>query len=111
MKKLILAMLLLALSGTVAGADDEWTQSQKAAATAFVVASAFDAASTINGLNNGKRELNPLYGSHPSDKRVILTKLAIVGGVLWYADRHPSDREGLWWAAGLTGVVVVYNLR
>ena len=48
-----------------------WSRTEKVLLVASVVMSVADMTTTIEGLNNGGYELNPIIGKHPSDERFI----------------------------------------
>ena len=77
--------------------------------------SAADAATTCIGVANGAREMNPIYGSHPSCSRVVGIKAGL--GVLQYfllrhdlRDRPHKTGKALNIVIALQGAVVVSNI-
>lgn len=65
-------------------------------------------------------EANPLFGAHPSTAKLMLPKLAVIGGVslVQIAARHAQSKAGRWVAKGagyfagaLGGSLAAVNLR
>ncbi len=131
--RLAIVALLLALAGCATPGGDygptgetvhglpvmerqriEWTDTQKAAFGLGVAMTLADVYSTVDGLDRGCREANPIYGEHPSLFKLLAIKSALTAFQFLYADwqiqkgRDPST--GMFISAGITGIVVGWNL-
>lgn len=108
--------LALALIAAPASAQPSW-QHVRAWEFAYQGLNAVDTVQTLDFLHRGKaHELNPLLGKHPSDARLILTKVAF-GAVHFVVIRklYEADPTFALRAAQLSvvvqGGVVAANLR
>ncbi len=95
---LTLGVLFLSLSlagcGYMGYQRYAWDSTDKALLGVLTVTSAADAYTTMEGMDQGLRELNPILGSHPSDAEIALfTAGVVLGG--WYLAQHmePKDRK------------------
>ena len=79
------ALLFLLLQGC-AMSTVPFDTTEKVLATGMIAGQAWDGASTIDGLNRGCTEGNPLIGSDPSDGTIIAVKVLVAGGLLWIAN-------------------------
>lgn len=87
-------LFFLFLCNGFAHAED-WTTTQKALYGTYIGLNVIDASQTIHASRDGYTELNPIYGSHPSTERVLLTKVFLVGAVGVLADHVPSTPRTL----------------
>jgi hypothetical protein len=95
---LIISIVLL-FSGC--STPQPWTTKNKAFAGVMLAGTAADLASTSYALSNGARELNPLYGSHPSDSTLAISGVVAAG--LCLAIAHFLDPRGRNWFLGIVG--------
>lgn len=89
-----------------------WNPTDKALFAGYVALTAFDAAQTDQCLHAGTCvETNPLFGDNPSTARLITTKLAVTGALLWAADALPQYRRALLIGADVFQcAIVAHNL-
>lgn len=100
MKYLLLALILTTTSCTT---PRPWTSGEKLMLVASCLATAADAYTTIEGLENGCSEANPLVDENPSNTTVIaFAGITQVLFILW-AHYWPNSR------LGLLGVKTVVN--
>ena len=82
--------------------------------TAFTLAKAGDAYTTMEGLDKGAIEQSPLLGEHPSDGMVILSSIVFTG-LMWLALKYiksPNISRAIVGAnAGLAGVATMKNFK
>ena len=97
---LILACLLLPACAGFDATPMPWTKGEKAMLWASVGATAADAYTTIEGLNNGCSESNTFVGKDPSNATVIVFSAAIQAGFVAIAHYFPDFR--LWGLGGKT---------
>lgn len=56
-----------------------------------------DIGSTGAGLENGGREVNPVYGENPSVERILAVNLALHAGIFYTSrDADPAARQKIW---------------
>ena len=108
MKYVLIAMLLFTGCATVR----PWTTEEKVLLAASCLAVAADMTTTIDGLNNGNWETNPMMGEYPSDSQVVLT-MAATHAVFIIVAHYWSDFRT--WILGIkTGVnagFAFHNMR
>jgi hypothetical protein len=75
--------------------DGRWSTKDRTLAAALIASHIIDAGQTMTAIKLGLSEGNPLYGSHPSLGRMLVTKAAVTGAVLWAANRFPVLRTRL----------------
>jgi len=63
-------VIVLILSGC---ATRPWTKEEKILLTASCLATVADTVTTLDMLDNGNWEINPIMGKHPSDSKVVVT--------------------------------------
>ena len=87
----------------------------RSAAFATIAGNLFDAVTTVRGLQNGAREVNPLLGQSPA-RVVVMKSLLVVPQV--YAEKklvdngHPKAARWLGYAAGgFAAALAVRNIR
>ena len=82
--------------------------------TAFTLAKAGDAYTTMEGLDKGAIEQSPILGEHPSDGIVILSSIVFTG-LMWLALKYiksPNIGRTIVGAnAGLAGVATMKNFK
>ncbi|MFA6125432.1 hypothetical protein [Sphingomonas sp.] len=54
---------------------------------------AYDAALTMHAMDRGFAEGNPLLGSHPSDEKIIISKVLLAGIAWWAVDAMDEKRS------------------
>ena len=93
MRQLLIILLLITLTGCAA-TPRPWTTAEKAMLGASFVAAGADAYTTVQGLNNGCSEGNPIMGSSPSNATVIgFTVLVQLG---FWAAAHFIPEHRMW---------------
>lgn len=92
-KTLPMLVIIIAISGCASMKVDikNWSKSEKALAVGMVVGQAADYVSTIDGLEQGARELNPIAPSSKSG--MVAFKAAGSYVILWCADRIEEYRK------------------
>ena len=81
----------------------KYDKADKILLTTAIVAQVADAVTTSQALDRGGVEANPLYGDDPSDARIIATKAAVVGVLIWAGSKmKPKPRK---WVFGLATVL------
>lgn len=89
-----------------------WTRGDKVALGAMIVCTAADVATTIYGLNNGFREINPIYGDDPSPGILIISNAIITGGIYWAVQYLSSEqRKILYVPAGMHCSAAALNYK
>ena len=82
--------------------------------TAFTLAKAGDAYTTMEGLDKGAIEQSPILGEHPSDGIVILSSMVFTG-LMWLALKYIKSpnisRAIVGTNAGLAGVATMKNFK
>ena len=110
MKTLLIIILLIVLPGCVT--PRPWTKAEKVMLGASCLAVAADMTTTLDGLNNGNWETNPMMGEYPSGSQVVLT-MAATHAVFIIVAHYWSDFRK--WILGIkTGVnagFAFHNLR
>ena len=71
----------------------EWTGWNKFWLASAIGGQAFDAAATVDGLNRGCSEGNPLYGSNPSAGVIVVVKAAVIGFTYWTTEYLLADSQ------------------
>jgi hypothetical protein len=111
----IIVVFALALLSVATSAAAEDKGGMKAALTFMAAGQAADLVTTVQALNRGAVEANPLYGKQPSTAKLVAAKLPMVGlGYLLHriAPRNPKLAKGLAYAIGGVGVgLAVSNSR
>jgi hypothetical protein len=82
---IVAVLIMLWLSGC-AMSKVPFDTTEKVLVGGMIAGQAWDGASTINGLNRGCTEGNPLIGENPSDATIIGVKVLVAGGLLWIAN-------------------------
>jgi hypothetical protein len=87
----------------------------KFALTFMAVGQTADLVTTVQALNRGAVEANPIYGKHPSTAKLVAASLPMVGlGYLLHriAPKNPKLAKGIAYAVGGVGVgLAVSNSR
>ena len=86
----LLVILVITMTGCATN-PKPWTASEKAMLVASCVAAAADAYTTIEGLNSGCAEANPIVGENPSNAVIIgftgiIQAAFIVVSHYWFPD-------------------------
>ena len=101
--------IVLLLTGC---ATRPWTTQEKVLLGASCLATAADTYTTLDMLDNGNWEINPMMGEHPSDSQVIITMAATQTLIIVLAHYIPRFRS---WLLGIkTGVnagFAFHNMR
>ena len=108
--KTLFILLLVALTGCASVRP--WTTEEKVLLAASCLAVAADMTTTLDGLNNGNWETNPMMGEYPSDSQVVLT-MAATHAVFIIVAHYWSDFR-VWILGTKTGVnagFAFHNLR
>jgi len=106
LKRIAISLLICTLTPMASYAEPP-PKGWKAASLVYVLATGADIYTTDKALNTGlAREMNPLLGSDPSDRRLYARGAAISGGVYLYLNHlrksRPRAAQGFLWAfAGL----------
>ena len=106
---IVLVLMLTGCASHVAYSTTDWT-----ALTAAVAGSAADIYTTERCLDadNGGRELNPVYGSDPSDGKLICGKVLALAVCVAVGELEPGWRPWLFGFMGGTGsAAAAYNWR
>lgn len=78
---------------------------------AATVAHTAEVATHIYALNNGYRELNPLWGKNPSTEKILLIKTAYLGLTYGLGEAYPEHRSTLYKVSTVAGALpTVWNL-
>ena len=81
----------------------QYDKADKILLTTAIVAQVADAVTTSQALDRGGIESNPIYGDNPSDARIIATKAAFVGVLIWAGSKmKPKPRK---WVFGIATVL------
>lgn len=91
MKRALAPLAFLVLARADASPLD-WSDGQKTLTGSLLLCEAYDVSQTVYARDTGGRELNPAFGSHPSDARLAVSKLLALVFILWVAERHPQQR-------------------
>jgi len=71
-----------------------WDTTDKALLGAVAVTSVADAYTTMEGMDQGLQELNPILGSSPADEEILLFTAGVVLGGYYFAQyMNPSERK------------------
>jgi len=97
-----LAAVVLALMLTGC-AHVPYSGADYAALSFAVCGSAADVWTTERALDNGGYECNPLFGSDPSDGKLIAGKVVMVAVLALIGEVYPESRQWLFWLAGGVG--------
>ena len=91
----------------------KWDAKDKALMGGVVITSGFDAWTTMEGMDRGYKELNPILGNHPSDGAIIAHSLTIVLLGYYFAQyMHPTERKiFLTFLSLIKGGAAVHNWR
>ena len=92
MRQLFIISLLIILTGC--GTARPWTNAEKVMLGASWIATGADAYTTVQGLNNGCSEANPIVGSDPSNATVIGFAVLIQLG--FWAAAHFIPEHRIW---------------
>jgi hypothetical protein len=96
MKGLIAISLLMLLVGCETGKSREWTMADKSLLLASTVATGADIYTTSRALEEPNvYEVNPIYGSDPSDGQIIATAVVLHAFVVIVAHYYPEVRKFL----------------
>lgn len=89
-----------------------YSKADYAALTFAIAGQAADTWTTERALDHGGYEANPVFGRHPSDGRLILTKLAALGIVAAVGELQPGWRVWMYGLLGGTGAAAAtWNWR
>lgn len=109
MRPAALGLLLLLLGGCSALS---WRGRDQTAFVLNVGCRAVDVAQTSWALSHGYAESNPLYGSDPSDTKLVAIEAASAAVVWWAAEENPAYRTAIIVATALPcAASVVSNYR
>jgi len=76
----------------------------------FIALQAFGAGNINYQQEQGREEINPIYGSHPSKGRVYLTKAAEIGVIYGATALFPEHKEAiLGFACGIAVGFISYD--
>ena len=98
MKYPLIIILLITLSGCASARP--WTKSEKVMLIASCIAAGADAYTTIEGLNSGCSEAQPVMGENPSNAMVIGFTGIIQAAFIVWAHYYPDYR--MWIMGGKT---------
>ena len=103
---IILCMLLVSCSPKY-----QYDKADKILLTTAIVAQIADGVTTSQALDRGGIESNPIYGDNPSDARIITTKAAFVGVLIWAGSKmKPTPRKWVFGiATALGGGAAIHN--
>ena len=107
LRVLILCVFLISCAST-----RPWTREEKVLLGASCLATVADTVTTIDMLNNGNWEINPMMGKHPSYTQVVVTMS--ITQVLTIVAAHYWDDFRSWILGAKTGINVgfaFHNLR
>jgi len=114
-KRCLCIGLVLIFGATVIacfGMKYKYTKADKIAIGGLIVATAADVGTTIDGLNNGARETNPIFGEDPSSVSLILVSAAVTGALIylshWWASK---ERQMLWVLTLFHGFAAGHNYQ
>lgn len=88
------------------------SRGMKAALAVLAVGRVLDTVSTVQALNRGAVEANPLYGKRPSVKRLVAMNLPVVGlGYVLHkvAPRNPKLAKGIAYTIGGVGAALAMS--
>lgn len=103
MKAAIVVAVMLAAGRT--SALDPWTAGDAAMEAGFIAAVAVDWRQTHQALDAGHRELNPLLGARPSDRRLGLSVMGAALGHAAVSTLLPRKWRRWWQGATLAGEI------
>jgi len=89
-----------------------WTTEEKVLLGVSCLASVADTLTTLDGLNNGARELNPVMGEYPSKGKVIA--VMGIGQIVTIIVAHYWESARLWilgLKTGANAACTFHNLR
>jgi len=90
----------------------KYTRADKIAIGGLIVATAADVGTTINGLNSGARETNPIAGEDPSSASLILINVAVTGALIYLSQWWTSqERQMLWVPTLFHGFAAGHNYQ
>ena len=112
---IVCAVLAVIVFGLATTARCQERTSMRLALTAMGVGQGLDTVSTIQALNRGAVETNPLLGARPSAAKLIAAKLPMIG-VGWLLTkvhpRHPKIAKGTAYVIGAVGAgLAIHNAR
>jgi len=89
----------------------KYDKADKILLTTAIVAQVADAVTTSQALDRGAVEVNPIYGDNPSDATLILSKVAVVGVLIWAGSKmKPTPRKWVFGiATALGGGAAIHN--
>ena len=106
--------IISTLSFLSCGTGRKLTKADYILGTAFTLAKAGDAYTTMEGLDKGAIEQSPSLGEHPSDGMVILSSIVFTS-LMWLALKYiksPNIGRTIVGAnAGLAGVATMKNFK
>ena len=106
--------IITTLSFLSCGTGRRLTKADYILGTAFTLAKAGDAYTTMEGLDKGAIEQSPILGEHPSDGMVILSSIVFTS-LMWLALKYiksPNIGRTIVGAnAGLAGVATMKNFK
>ena len=106
--------IISTLSFLSCGTGRKFTKADYILGTAFTLAKAGDAYTTMEGLDKGAIEQSPSLGEHPSDGMVILSSIVFTS-LMWLALKYiksPNISRAIVGAnAGLAGIATIKNLE
>jgi len=92
-------LILSLLSGRIPPSPTlAWTPGQFALATVTAAEIVVDWGQTRDALSRGRRELNPVLGSHPSSARLAVYNAVVIPGMLAVGSFLPERWRTLWFA-------------
>jgi hypothetical protein len=79
---------------------------------ALAASTTYDMFSTQDALNRGRSENSPLFGRHPSEKRLALTSAGILAAevVLFHVTEHRKNRWVRWFGRGYVTYAVTTHI-
>ena len=115
MKTIICWIIIIStLSFLSCGTGRKLTKADYILGTAFTLAKAGDAYTTMEGLDKGAIEQSPALGEHPSDGMVILSSIVFTS-LMWLALKYIKSpnisRAIVGINTGMTGVATMKNFK
>ena len=105
----LLAVICALLLWSCCSCATAYTSADWTALTGAVVGQGADVLTTEAVLRDGGYETNPILGRHPSDGRLIVTKLAALAAVAAIGELQPRWRPWLFGFMGGTGACAAWH--
>ena len=108
-------LLFVALAVQDCDAEERKPAGMKAALTFMAIGQTADLVTTIDALNRGAVEGNPIWGRHPSAKKLILGKAPMIGlGYVLHkvGPKNPKFAKTIAYSIGALGAgLAIHNAR